>query len=263
MNQILMCYPEYFDVTYDINPWMTEQIGRVNRSNAINQWEKLYECLDRYASISLINPINDLPDLVFTANAGFVNKKNIVLSRFSKPERSKEEHYFREWFAKFAATVSQPKLAYEGEGDHLCDYKHRHWLGSGFRTDAAVKDELEYFLNTDINVLELIDGRWYHLDTAFCPLPNGQILWYPGAFSSISREIIRKSFKYSVEVNEEDAMNFCCNAVVLDDNVFLPKNISVSKQLNALSYRCHEFDLSEFLKSGGAAKCLVLTLSRN
>lgn len=258
MDKILMCHPKYFDVIYDINPWMTNQSGKVNNVIATTQWNRLLEGLSREFTINILDGIENCPDLVFTANAGFIKNKIAILSKFSKQQRQDEEIHFRRWFESKDYTVVQPENYYEGEGDHLVDGEGRHWLGTGFRTSAAVAPELETFLNKKINVLQLVDPRWYHLDTAFCPLPRGEILWYPPAFSLESQQLIYKSFKRGIEIKTEDALSFACNCVAVKNKLFLPKNKSASHMLKTFGYSVYEYDLSEFIKAGGAAKCLVL-----
>lgn len=258
MRRYLMCRPSYFDVTYDINPWMTDQKGQVDKIRAITEWYALYdEICHSNAEVSVMDGIKGLPDLVFTANAGFIQDRIAVLSKFTSKERRPEEAHYQKWFEDNGYTVIQPKHKYEGEGDHLVDDNSRHWIGSGFRTNKRVAKELGTILNTKINVLELVDPRWYHLDTCFCPL-NNSLMWYPGAFSEKSQQLIRDSFKYNIPVTESDALLFCCNCLRIGDKLFMPRGSVVVTQLRALNYNVMEFDLGEFLKAGGSAKCLVL-----
>lgn len=260
MQHVLMCRPTHFDVTYDINPWMSNQIGRVDKLRALTQWYLLADWISRVAVVRILDGVKDMPDLVFTANAGFIHNKTAILSKFSKAERQPEEAEFTKWFLSKGYTVAQPSNSYEGEGDHLKDQQERHWVGTGFRTSIDAVPELEAILNTNVNPLELVDARWYHLDTCFCPLPNGELLWYPGAFSPISQDLIKSSFAKRIEATEEDALNFCCNTVCIGRELFMPNNKVAKNDLKQLGYYTHELELDEFLKAGGAAKCLVLHL---
>ena len=255
-----MCRPTCFDVTYDINPWMSGQIGQVDKALAVQQWDTLVESLSRHSVINLVDGAANVPDLVFTANAGFIHKNIAILSKFANKERQPEEAIFKKWFESKEYNVIQPTLNYEGEGDHLVDTEGRHWIGSGFRTDAKVAGELTDIIGTPVTALELVDPRWYHLDTCFCPLPNGEIMWYPGAFSTSSQDLINRSFRRYIDVYEEEALQFCCNCVCIGNDLFLPKTEDAATELIMKNYDIHEFDLSEFLKAGGAAKCLVLEL---
>jgi N-dimethylarginine dimethylaminohydrolase len=257
-----MCPPTYFDVTYDINPWMTNNQNTVNSISATAQWQALAKKLSQNVDIIELSPEPNLPDMVFTANAGFVHKNTAILSKFSVSPRQPEEQYFAKWFKDQGYTVTQPKNAYEGQGDHLRDREGRHWIGTGFRTTAEATMEIRELLDEPVNVLELVDPRWYHLDTCFCPLPRyGQVMWYPAAFSKNSQELIRKSFEISIEITEKQALSFCCNAVCIDSIIFMPADVELCERLKKLAYIVEQFDLREFLKSGGSAKCLVLQIN--
>lgn len=258
MKNILMCEPKYFDVIYDINPWMTDKINKVDKNLAMSQWSALKNAISTVAEVKLIEPDPSNPDLVFTANAGFVDKELVIVSTFSKIERKNEEGIFLDWFLRNNYSISQLSSPYEGEGDHLVDSYGRHWVGYGFRTSIDVKKELDTLLDTDIQMLELIDPRWYHLDTCFCPLPNGEIYWYPGAFSERSKELILNSFKNHVFAHYDDALAFSCNTVAIGNKLFMPLNTYSHSTLANIGYEVYQFELSEFLKSGGAAKCLTL-----
>lgn len=255
-----MCSPDYFEVSYDINPWMTDQIGKVNKDQAQAQWHNLYNSLKEYADIDLIDAQPNLPDMVFTANAGIVIDDRVVLSKFAKNPRQEEEIHFARWFYDQGYIVHQPEQNYEGEGDHLIDSNNRHWMGYGFRTENLVANSIEKYLNVSVIPISLIDNRWYHLDTAFCPLPGNDLLWYSPAFSVKSQKIIIESFPKQINISKEDALKFACNCVCIGKDLFLPANTRVANILRDLNYRVHEFDLSEFIKAGGAAKCLTLLL---
>lgn len=258
MKKILMCSPEYFGVSYEINPWMANNIGQVDHGKAVTQWNNLYLALKNVCDVVVMPGVQDLPDLVFTANAGIIKNHIAVVSLFYKQQRQPEEIHFENWFKQHGFSVSKLKNSYEGEGDHLLDKWGRHWMGTGFRSSAAAASELSTILNAYINTLELVDPRWYHLDTCFTPLPKGELLYYPAAFSEKSQRLIANSFTRRIEISEEDALCFSCNAVCVDNEIFLPKNKHVSDALRAYGYIVHDFDLSEFMKAGGAAKCLVL-----
>ena len=253
-----MCPPTYFNVDYDINPWMTKQLHNVDTVLANKQWKALFNALKKVAQIIVLDPIPNLPDMVFTANAGTIVGNSAVLSNFRHSERKGEEPYFKQWFENHGYTVEQPESDYEGEGDHLVDSQGRHWIGWGWRTQLQATKQVSEILDTELNVLWLADARWYHLDTCFCPLTNGEVLWYPNAFLPKSRDVVINSFDVTIEASEEAALDFCCNAVVVGNDIFMPKNKEIARKLTKLGYTAHEFDLSEFIKAGGAAKCLVL-----
>jgi N-dimethylarginine dimethylaminohydrolase len=119
-------------------------------------------------------------------------------------------------------------------------------------------------MNCEIVPVELIDSRFYHLDTCFCPLPGGELLWFPQAFDRHGQEAIseRVAKSWRIAVREEEAVRFACNAVPIGKNVVLPEDCPVTMaMLAAHGYSAHPVNLSEFIKAGGAAKCLTLSLN--
>lgn len=258
MKRLLMCRPTFFNVNYDINPWMTHQENKVDQQLAMSQWQALFDALSQVAQVTTIDPNSEYPDMVFTANAGTIVNNTAILSKFRYKERSGEEPLFQQWFEDHGYTVEQPEYDYEGEGDHLVDSENRHWVGWGYRTGYLAPAEISKMISADVNVLWLANEHWYHLDTCFCPLPGGELLWYPKAFLPKSQEIISNSFAITVEASKEAALDFCCNAVAIGKDIFMPRNAEIAHALLHLGYTTHEFDLSEFIKAGGAAKCLVL-----
>jgi N-dimethylarginine dimethylaminohydrolase len=239
---------------------MVGNFNKVREELAFSQWDMLIDSLIS-DSIEFIEPNEDCPDMFFTANAGFVFNGKVILSSFRYPERQLEEKFFSDWFTSNGFEVIRVKSYYEGEGDHLLDSFKRHWVGYGFRTSLNVIGELESILGKKVYPLELIDTRFYHLDTCFCPLPRGELLWYPDAFSPQSQELIKSKFEKTIEVDEEDALNFTCNAIATYNDIIIPMNKKTTRKLRLLGYNVHELNLSEFIKAGGAAKCLVLNLS--
>src|SRR5207244_13287534 len=108
---------------------------------------------------------------------------------------------------------------------------------------------------------DLADARFYHLDTCFCPLPDGGAILFPPAFDEYARKAIRQHLGTLVEVAPEEAAHFACNAVVIGQDIVLPEGCpKLAGALAERGYRCHELSMSEFIKAGGACKCLTLFL---
>lgn len=239
---------------------MSGNKNRVDGRRAAGQWTDLYEAISNHANVSLIDPAENQPDMVFAANAGFVHDKTVVLSNFTHKERKGEEEHFAWYFKEHGYKVVRVTKNFEGQGDLLRDPSRRLWLGTGFRTDPEIVPELEEHLGV-INRLTLVDPRWYHLDTCFCPLPKGEVLWYPNAFDSASRDLIRSSFPVRISVTEDQAVKFVCNTVSVGLELFFPKGgETLTKLLGTFGYHVTTLNFSEFMLSGGAAQCLVLYL---
>jgi lysine-ketoglutarate reductase/saccharopine dehydrogenase-like protein (TIGR00300 family) len=265
--QILMCAPQHYDVDYAINPWMEGNIHRSSRELAQTQWQQLYEVLKTHATIELVEPQLGWPDMVFTANAGLVLGQTVVLSRFFHPERQGEEPYFQQWFEAQGYTVHQlPKsLPFEGAGDALLDRAGRWlWAGYGFRSELDSHPYLAKWLDVEVLSLRLVDRRFYHLDTCFCPLTDGYLLYYPAAFDTYSNRLIelRVPAEKRIPITEADAVTFACNTVNIDRLVVMNQaSDKLQQSLRERGFTVIETPLSEFLKAGGAAKCLTLRVT--
>ena len=265
--RILMCAPDHYDVDYVINPWMEGNIHKSSRDRAVEQWQKLYHVLKDRALVDLVTPAKGWPDMVFTANAGLVLGDNVVLSRFFHKERQGEEPYFKEWFEQNGFTVYElPKdLPFEGAGDALFDREGRWlWAGYGFRSELDSHPYIAGWLDTEVVSLRLIDERFYHLDTCFCPLTGGYLLYYPPAFDSYSNRVIEMRIppEKRIIVEEPDAVCFACNAVNVNNTIVMNQvSDRLKQQLREVGFEVVETPLSEFLKAGGAAKCLTLRVT--
>ncbi|MDX2256157.1 MAG: TIGR00300 family protein [Pseudanabaenaceae cyanobacterium bins.39] len=260
----LMCAPDHYDVDYVINPWMEGNVHKSSRDRAVEQWQKLYGVLKDLVNVELVPPAKGWPDMVFTANAGLVLGDKAVLSRFLHKERQGEEPYFKAWFESKGFTVYElPKdLPFEGAGDALFDRAGGWlWAGYGFRSELDAHPYLAKWLDVEVLSLRLIDNRFYHLDTCFCPLTDGYLLYYPPAFDSYSNRLIemRVPAEKRIAIEEADAVNFACNAVNVDRHVVMNRISDRLKQrITAAGFNVIETPLTEFLKAGGAAKCLTL-----
>lgn len=266
-EHFLMCAPRHFEVAYVINPWMEGNIARGSNPVAASQWKDLLALLRRFAEVDCISAERGVPDLVFTANAGLVLDRQVLLSAFRHAERRPEEAYFAHWFSTHGYQVlSLPADVYfEGAGDALFDRRlPLLWMGHGHRSDVAAADVIARLFNIEVVPLQLVNPRFYHLDTCLCPLDGGALLYYPAAFDQASQERIAALVppELRIAVEAEDAAAFACNAVNCGRNVIMNQaSDALSRTLAAHGYLLYQTPLSEFMKAGGSAKCLTLKLS--
>jgi N-dimethylarginine dimethylaminohydrolase len=263
--QILMCAPTYFSVDYEINPWMQGNHNGVDAVRAESQWQALRYLISCSAEVALLEPRVSLPDMVFTANAALLLGNKAIVSTFRHAERRGEEKFFSAWFARNGFEIhSLTGLAFEGAGDALLDRAGQWlWFGHGHRSDAAVAEQLRAILDVEVVSLQLIDSRFYHLDTCLCPLTGGHLMYYPGAFDEAAQAAITQRVppELRIEVSEQDALRFACNAVNIGDTIILHRaTAELQDRLGEAGYFVKETPLLEFLKSGGSAKCLTLRL---
>lgn len=257
----LLCEPENFSIQYEINPWMNID-NNVNRFNATKQWFELKNKIEELGdTVQLVKSEPNLPDMVFTANAALILKDgSTVIANFHHEERKGEEPLFAEWFRNNEFPVYETSYTFEGAGDAL--YLGNTLVGGyGFRSNPDFYWYLRNYFEVPIYTVQLVNPYFYHLDTCFCPLDNMDYLIYPGAFSPEGLSQIRMLGGNEIQVSEHDAKLFACNAVRVGKNVILPKGCPDTMwQLLDCGYNPHAVDMSEYLKSGGACKCLTLQL---
>lgn len=265
-NKILMCPPDYFTVDYVINPWMAGHESSLDIELAKKEWQTLRDTIEEYADIAEIEPQPGLPDLVFTANAGVVYGNKAIASHFMPKERRPEEVHYKKWFRDngFELLDLDEKIGFEGAGDCLFDRGGPWlWTGYGYRTEIEAHAEIQKFFDVELVSIKLTDSRFYHIDTCFCPLTDGFLMYHPPAFDFDSRMEIESRIPphKRIIVDTMDAGNFACNAVNIGDTVILNKASDPLKaRLMLAGFKVREVGLSEFLKAGGAAKCLTLKL---
>jgi len=264
--RLLVCPPDHYQIAYEINPWMRVERA-ANPHVARVQWDALMAVLEKDcgATLERMEPVKGLPDMVFTANAGVVAGKTVVLSQFRYPERQPEEKQFARWFWDQGYEIMRlsPGLFFEGAGD-LLGTEDVWFGGHRQRSDIRAYQFLGSLAGRDILPLELVDPRFYHLDTCFCPLSGGEVIWFPSAFTRDGQAAVMEHFTESrrIAVSEEEAVRFACNAVCIGKHVVIPEACpDAMRRLTALGYTTHAVSLSEFIKAGGAAKCLTLALN--
>ena len=263
-DKILMCPPDYFTVDYVINPWMAGHESSLDIDLAEKQWTELRDAIAEYADVVEMQPQPELPDMVFTANAGAVYGNKAIASHFMPHERRPEEQHFKTWFRDngFDLLDLDDKIGFEGAGDCLRDRRGPWlWTGYGFRTEIEAHKEIQEFFDLELVSIKLVDSRFYHIDTCFCPLTDGFLMYHPPAFDFDSRIAIESRIPphKRIIVDTFDAGNFACNAVNVGDMVFLNKASEPLKaRLMLAGFKVREVNLSEFLKAGGSAKCLTL-----
>ncbi len=257
----LMCPPAHFTVRYAINPWMASG-EPVDTARALRQWQALrdtYRALGH--SVRLIKPHPGLPDMVFAANGATVIGGSVLGARFRHPERAAEGPAYLDWFRDQGyPAVHEPALVNEGEGD-IVHAGSVILAGYGFRTDEAVRNDLELLFGLPVISLRLIDPRFYHLDTALCVLDAGTAAYYPAAFDQAGRAALAACFGELIEAGDADAGVLGLNAVSDGRHVVLPAEATgLAAQIAAHGFEPVPVDMSEFRKAGGGPKCCTLEL---
>ncbi|GAB3815333.1 amidinotransferase [Micromonospora zhanjiangensis] len=259
-RRYLMCRPTYFAVDYAINAWM-DPTAPVDTELAIAQWENLRRTyLDLGHTVETIEPVPGLPDMVFAANGATVVDGKAMAVQFRDPERADEAPAYRTWLERAGFEVHDPKHVNEGEGDVLV-VGDLMLAGTGFRTAHAAHAELQEVFGRPVVTLQLVDPRFYHLDTALCVLDDRTVAYLPEAFSPGSRAVLRRLFPDAVLATLADAEVFGLNSVSDGRHVVLPVQATgLASALRERGYATIGVDLSELRKAGGGPKCCTLTV---
>jgi len=275
----LVADPAHYEVSYSINPWMQPGAWRADahglRHAARTAFTGLTRALEEAgASVEIMGGAPGAPDLVFPANAAVVLDGRAVLARFRFPERQVEEPLFHRAFEDLRARglidevlVLPDGCVQEGAGDFIWDARRGlFWAGFGPRSNRRGLDAVAEIFDRPVLALELATERFYHLDTCFCPLPGGEVLYYPPAFTAEGRRLIRDQVPEHllIAASDEDAGRFCVNAVAFDRTVIMAEATDrLRRVLAERGYRLIEVDLSPFILSGGGAYCMTLRLDRS
>jgi N-dimethylarginine dimethylaminohydrolase len=262
-----MCPPRHFGVLYEINPWMSREVS-VDPDQALAQWEGLVATLEAAgAEVVVMEPEADVPDLVFTANAGVVNGGQFVPSHFRHPERRPETPINAGWFAKRGWRVDHlpAELDHEGAGDALPftpdDGRTVLLSGYSFRSDAGAATELSTLLKCPVRPIQLVDPRLYHVDLTFCPLDSRRAIVAPLGWDAYGRKVVEALVPEPLVLSDDETLSFCANSVVVGTTIVMPAvPPRVGRQLEAWGFTVVSCQIDEFLKAGGGCRCLTLAL---
>ncbi|GAA1700935.1 dimethylarginine dimethylaminohydrolase family protein [Microbacterium sediminicola] len=270
-RRYLMCRPEHFTVRYTINPWM-QPAKPTDTAKALAQWQVLHDTyLALGHEVELIDPADGLPDMVYTANGGFVVDGIAYAPKFRFEQRAGEEQHFIDWFQGHGFETVVPREVNEGEGDFLL-VGDVILAGTGFRSTGDSHREVGEVFGREVVSLTLTDPRFYHLDTAVSVLDPvvgterggpaaANIAYLPGAFDERSQAILAERFPHAIRVSDADGAVFGLNSASDGKNVFIsPRATGFEAQLKERGYTPVLIDLSELLLGGGGIKCCTLEL---
>ncbi|UAK30525.1 N-dimethylarginine dimethylaminohydrolase [Nocardia asteroides] len=259
-RKFVMCRPDHFDVVYSINPWMNPA-EPVDRALAVEQWETLRATYAEYGhTVEVVPGVAGLPDMVFAANGGLIVGNRAMSARFTHPERAAEGPAYHAWFARYGLPeLVAAEECNEGEGDFLL-VGDRLLAGMGFRSSPAAHEEVSRHFGLPVVSLELIDPRFYHLDTVLLPLSD-TIAYYPPAFSPSARAVLAEFYPDAIVATHADAAVLGLNGVCDGFNVFLSSAATaLCEALRARGYHPVGIEMSELLKAGGSVKCCTLEI---
>ena len=274
---VMMCRPRFFDVQHSLlNAHMDMRIP-VKKKLALTQWQNAYKTLlANNIKVDLLEPQPDLPDMVFTANAGIVHGNKAVVSSFRVAPRQPETQYHILFFKERGFEVINPiddGVEIEGSGDFMPTHDGENFFvaygfRSSFKAYAYLKDVLS--LPKDrLHHMKLMNPYFYHMDTALMSLTRGHLMYYPGAFDKeFEKKILDVGGDKTIAIGEEEAMDFACNSVNFEESgehIVVGNKFSdvLRDKLTNFGYKVIETPYQQFLLSGGSLRCSVLDIGKS
>jgi len=259
-RQLFLCPPTFLNLSYEINPWMDKD-RPFSHERALHQWENL---VNLYKSLvpqhtKVVEPKENLTELCFFGDSVFAHKNKAVFSRFATEERFPETEYVMNYLASlgFEGERVPEEISFEGSGETMM-WNGNILVGYGKRSSSEIVDYLKTTFNCNVYGFELIDPKYYHLDTAMCPISNDLIAVYEPAFSEESKQTIKSLGCEILYLSEQDANEFALNSIVIDNHVIVNQDaVNFQNQLRNRGFNVHPIDISEFIKFGGGIKCLT------
>lgn len=265
---ILMCAPTHFQIIDCKNPFMQGQANLCDVELAKRQWQELKKTFEKLGRVVHELPAQaGLEDMVFSANQVLPGTTVdgthfVVVSNMVHESRQREVPHYEQWFSRHGYRILRlsDRVRFEGQGDAIWHpSKQILWGGYGHRSQRAAYEEIALQLDVPVLLLELVNDKFYHLDTAFCAIDSQSVLIYPKAFSAQGLELIHRMFATVIEICDADADNFAGNALALGRNVVLQAgSAQTCRDLRASGFTPIEVDTSEFMKSGGSVFCLKM-----
>jgi len=265
VRRYAVCSPDHFAIGEEINPWMCRS-NQPSHDCVQDQWSGLMRTLATLgATVDVIPAVPDLTDMVFTRDSAIVLNGRAIKGRFQHRSRRPEADHVMTWLGSVGcapADFAMPAHAIL-EGGDVAVFGGRLLIGFGYRSNRAAHAALSDGLGVTVHSLRLIDPRFYHLDTCFCPLDERHALIAAHAFDRASRRLLWELVPEPLELRIEESLHLCANAVVLGRTVVMPHcPPRLATLLHDHGFEVRVVPVEEFKKSGGAVSCLTLPLDR-
>jgi N-dimethylarginine dimethylaminohydrolase len=267
--------PEHFRVDYAINPFM-DLADQPDPAATQDQWQAILDAIvSAGGTVEVLSQRPDAPDMVYAMNLGLPlagpGANLVVLSHMRHPERRMETASARDWFTGRDYAVRT--IGSDGVGAHFEAGDAFAWrgelvVGFGPRTEKLALKHLAHELDVSVRGVRITHPGMYHLDLGFCPLDATRAMVCPDAFDTASARKLLDLVPEPLVLTEAEAMTFCANSIVVGSTVLMPACPDrVRAQLEAWGFEVVVVAVPEFLKGGGAIRCLTnpldVTLGRD
>jgi N-dimethylarginine dimethylaminohydrolase len=264
-KRYLMVVPDHFRVDYEINPFM--HLGdQPDPAAAREQWVAIGAAVVAAGGeVEVLAQRPDAPDMVYAMNLGLALEgaagPEVVLSHMRFPQRRMEADTAEQWFAQQAALVR--RIGSHGVGAHFEAGDAFAWrgdlvVGYGPRTDRLALKHLAMELDVRVHGLHTVHPGMYHLDLAFCPLDSERAMVCPSALDENSASRLLDLVPDPLVLSEAEALTFCANSIVIGRTIVMPACPDrVRTRLEAWGFEIVIVEVTEFVKGGGAIRCLT------
>lgn len=275
-RRYLMVRPDHFRVDYAINPFMdlSQQPDPVRTRE---QWDGIVDAVEAAGGeVVAMAQRSDSPDMVYAMNLGFAvvdrdGEERVVLSHMRYPERRLETESAAQFFTDRGArlhTIGRDGVGAHFEAGDAFAWRGELVLGYGPRSEKLASKHLALELGTTVRRFRITHPGMYHMDLSFCPLDETRAMVCPAAYDEESAAALLALVPEPLVLTEDEAMTFCANSIVVGRTVIMPGCPDrVRTQLEDWGFEVVLVEVSEFLKGGGAVRCLTnpldVTLGRD
>jgi len=267
-----------FDYQHHENIY-TDTNARIDKNKVDHQHLALEKAFHTMVAYTIENPQKDLPDIVFVANGGLCIPKipnTIILPHMKYKHRQEELPYLKKMYKDLGLKMIQfpgnPSMVFEGQAELKWFHGGTKAIcGYGFRATKKAFDVMKRMLDilykkhglkpVELLVLRLESPLYYHLDVAMLEFDDSKCIVHKNAFSQASIEKMR-NFLGNDAVHVIDTQDTLCLNAVVDGKTIVTHKMtdkSVKSVLEGMTgLRVKEVDVSEFEKSGGSVRCMVL-----
>lgn len=261
-KSLLLCPPIYYDIKYEINPWMSKD-NPIDKVPAMGQYDTLtyaYQQLGvRYDELA---PDESVPDQVFTTDTGHAEKKKFIKANFRYDERKKEADIAESYFKEKGFHIHTLPRDVHFEGGDLIKFDDIYLFGHGKRSSKKAQKYIENYLSVELISLELPDDTFYHLDTCIAIITKDVVVANLNALTKDGVKTLNHHFSTVIPTTEKDNAFMACNLMNIGGKAVLTQGISNSLKdaLRPHVELISTVPMSEYIKGGGSVHCVSLEI---
>jgi len=235
---------------------------------ARHQWLDVVAAIEAAGgTVEVLPQLPEAPDMVYAMNLGLAlqetggDASRVVLSHMRYPQRRMETPEADSWFAEHGFV--RRSVGRDGVGAHFEAGDAFAWrgelvVGYGPRTEELALKHLATDLGVSVRGIRITHPGMYHMDIGFCPLDETRAMVCPAAYDDASAAALLDLVPEPLVLTEEEGLAFCANSIVLGRTIVMPACTDrVRRQLETWGFEVVVVEVGEFLKGGGAIRCMT------